>query len=155
MNPTIVTKEAFKGVGVKWSGTFEQAAKREIKELLQNFRIKVSQIKNAINPDTILGLSYHHSVSDFTLYLVVEVENDNNVPDGMESISVPTYTFVGSKYEGEDVHGEYIKLYNWVEQSNYKLDQDVLEHLEEYPIDYNPFTDEPKLNLFIPITEKE
>jgi predicted transcriptional regulator YdeE len=30
MNPTIVTKESFKAVGVKWRGTFEQAAKGEI-----------------------------------------------------------------------------------------------------------------------------
>jgi predicted transcriptional regulator YdeE len=72
----------------------------------------------------------------------------------MVSISVPTYTFVTTSYEGDNTYGEYVKLYEWIELNNYQLDQQELESLEKYPIDYNPLTDVPKLEIFIPIKEK-
>ena len=152
MKVEIVNKKGFKAIGVKWSGTFEQAAKGEIKNLLEEFRSKSISIKNAVNTDTILGLKYHNIENGFTIYLVIEVENYDEVPETMEVISVPAYTFVTTTYTGNDKHSEYMKLYNWIEDNGFKLNQQVLEHLEEYLID-NTIEDTQRLKLHIPIVQ--
>ncbi|WP_243299721.1 GyrI-like domain-containing protein [Bacillus litorisediminis] len=155
MEISVVTRSAFKGIGVKWSGTYEQAAKGEIRTVHQKFRNELDQIKNRVNPNIITGLSYHNDANSFTYYLVAEAENLDFIPEGMETISVPSYTFVTSSYEGEQVHEAYTQLHQWIEQNGYILDQDELHYLEEYPVDYNPLTDHPHLKIHIPVKEKE
>ncbi|MCM3572617.1 GyrI-like domain-containing protein [Mesobacillus subterraneus] len=144
-------KEAFKAIGVKWVGTFEQAAKGEIKVFHKNFLNSKKQINNAVNPENIIGLSYHITENGFTYYLALEVEEGTAIPEGMEFISVPACTFATTEYKGAAVHEAYTALYTWIKQNGYNLRQSDLEHLEEYPGSFDPVTDVPELKINIPI----
>jgi predicted transcriptional regulator YdeE len=151
MEVKVHNKKAFRAIGVKWTGTFEQAAKGEIKIFHKNFLEKKNQIQNSIQRDKVVGLSYHINENGFTYFLVLEVENASSVPEGMEAISVPEFTFASTEYKGTQVHEAYTGLYTWIKENGYSLNQSDLEHLEEYPGSYNPETDVPELKLHIPI----
>ena len=151
METKIVNKEAFKAVGVKWIGTFEQAAKGEIKDFHKKFLNSKNQIKSAVNPENIIGLSYHITEQGFTYYLALEVEEGTAIPDGMEMISVPACTFATTEYKGAAVHEAYTALYTWIKEHGYTLGHGDLEHLEEYPGSFDPVTDVPELKIHIPI----
>lgn len=151
MEAKLVNKEAFKAIGVKWVGTYEQAAKGEIKIFHKEFLKRKKEIKSAVNYENILGLSYHNTESGFTYYLALEVEDASNVPEGMEALSVPSYTYAYTEFKGSAVHEAYTKLYTWIKQNGYNLTQSDLEHLEEYPGSFDPVTDVPELKIHIPI----
>lgn len=151
MDTKIVKKEPFKAVGVKWIGTFEQAAKGEIKNFHKGFLERKNEIECAVNPDNILGLSFHINETGFTYYLALEVEGTVAIPEKMELITVSPYTFVTTEYKGTAVHEAYTALYTWIKQNGYNLSQIDLEHLEEYPGSFDPLTDEPELRIHIPI----
>jgi len=151
METKIVNKEAFKAVGVKWIGSFEQAAKGEIKSFHKEFLERKNEIKGAVNPENIIGLSYHITENGFTYYLALEVEEGTAIPEGMEFISVPACTFATTEYKGAAVHEAYTALYTWIKQNGYNLSQSDLEHLEEYPGSFDPVIDVPELKINIPI----
>ena len=151
MEAKVENKEAFKAIGVKWVGTFEQAAKGEIKVFHKNFLNSKKQINNAVNPENIIGLSYHITENGFTYYLALEVEEGTAIPEGMEFISVTACTFATTEYKGAAVHEAYTALYTWIKQNGYNLRQSDLEHLEEYPGSFDPVTDVPELKINIPI----
>jgi predicted transcriptional regulator YdeE len=151
MNAKIVKKEPFKAIGVKWIGTFEQAAKGEIKSFHKGFLERKNEIECAVNPENILGLSYHINETGFTYYLALEVEDTVDIPEEMELITVPAYEFASTEYKGTAVHEAYTSLYTWIKQNGYSLEQSELEHLEEYPGSFDPLTDEPELKIHIPI----
>ena len=152
MEARIVKRSKFTAVGVKWVGTFEQAAKGEIKVFHKEFLKRKAEIKSAENPENIIGLSYHITENGFTYYLALEVEDASTIPEGMEAITVPSYTFASTEYKGTEVHEAYTGLYTWIKQNGYTLSQSNLEHLEEYPGSFDPVTDVPELKIHIPIT---
>ncbi len=151
MEAKLVNKEAFKAVGVKWTGTFEQAARGEIKNFHHEFLNRRNEVKHAVDAENIIGLSYHITEHGFTYYLALEVEDRQSIPDGMELITVPAHTFASLDYKGSAVHEAYTSLYTWVKQNEYTLKQGELEHLEEYPGSFDPLTDVPELKIHIPI----
>lgn len=147
----IVNKEAFKAIGVKWIGTFEQAAKGEIKSFHKGFLERKNEIKSAVNTENILGLSFHINENGFTYYLALEVEDTTIIPEEMELITVPAYTYASTEYKGTAVHEAYTALYAWIKKNGYSLSKGELEHLEEYPGSFNPLQDAPELKINIPI----
>lgn len=147
----VVNKDAFKAVGVKWVGTFEQAAKGEMKIFHKEFLKRKTEIKSAVNPENIMGLSYHITENGFTYYLALEVEDGTAIPEEMELITVPACTFAIIEYKGEVVHEAYTYLYTWIKENGYSLIQNGLEHLEEYPGSFDPVNDVPELKIHIPI----
>ena len=151
MEIKIVNKEEFKAIGVKWIGTFEQAARGEIKGFHKEFLERRHDIKGAVNPENIFGLSYHINDNGFTYYLALEVEGTPAIPEDMELITVPAYAYASTEYKGTEVHEAYTGLYAWIKQNGYALNKSELEHLEEYPGSFDPVTDVPKLKINIPI----
>ncbi|CAM3727041.1 GyrI-like domain-containing protein [Mesobacillus thioparans] len=151
MGAQMVYKEAFKAVGVKWVGTFEQAARGEIKNFHHEFLKRKNEVKHAVDAENIIGLSYHITEKGFTYYLALEVEDTQSIPDGMELITVSAHTFASLGYKGSAVHEAYTSLYTWVKQNGYTLKHGDLEHLEEYPGSFDPLTDVPELKIHIPI----
>lgn len=148
----LTQKNGFNGVGVKWVGTHEQAANGELRVLLHEFKQKIGQIKNVVHNDAIIGVSYTIDENSFKNYFVVETANCQEVPDGMECISIPSGLYVTSYYNGYDTQSEYIKLFQWIEENGYKYNP-ALHSLEFYPIEYNPLSDIPKLTIYLPIKE--
>lgn len=151
MEMKILNKEAFKAIGAKWVGTFEQAARGEIKSFHKEFLERRNEIKGAVNPENILGLSYHINENGFTYYLALEVEGTTAKPEEMELINVPAYSYASTEYKGTAVHEAYTGLYTWIKENGYSLKESDLEHLEEYPGSFDPLTDAPELKIHIPI----
>lgn len=153
MEAKVVNKKPFKAVGVKWFGTFEQAAKGEIKIFHKEFLKRKTEINNAVNPENIIGISYHITENGFTYYLALEVENGTSIPEEMELITVPASRFASIEYKGKEVHEAYTFLYTWIKENGYTLTQNGLEHFEEYPGSFDPVNDVPELKIHIPIMD--
>ncbi|GER67507.1 hypothetical protein BpJC7_29410 [Weizmannia acidilactici] len=152
MEVQIVQKHAFNAIGGKWTGTFEQAARGEIRKFFHAFKQKMGKIRHVLHPDVIIGLSYHTDEDGvFSFYLVQEVAYIEAVPEGMTSLTVPAYTFAAAKYKGSAVQEAYADLYKWIKQNGYTVYQGQLEHREDYPASYQPLSDEPNLTIHIPL----
>jgi predicted transcriptional regulator YdeE len=151
----IKKREAFKAVGVRWQGTFQQAQAGEIKDIMQQFRTRLPELPNTINKESILGVSYDIDDKGFTYYLCCEVIGENTLLEDMVEVNVPALTYASYQHKPEEnVSESYTAVYNWIKESGYQLDDQVnLEHLEIYPSDYHPINDRPRLTINIPVKQ--
>lgn len=152
--PVIVTKPAFHAVGLKWEGTFAEAAAGGIRLVHQEIQRRFREIPHVVNPDKLLGLSYHAQPegNGFTHYAVVEVAKVEQIPSGMVQVSVPTLTY--AKYEhrkGLEIEQSYQNIYAWIEQQGFSPLKGGLTHFEEYPMNQDPHTKAPEFTILIPI----
>jgi len=148
----IVTREAFQAVGLKWEGTFAGASAGEIRVIHTEMQKRLQEIKHVLNPDKLLGLSYHMTEVGFTHYAVVAVEQLEDIPDGMVTIAVPSLTYAKCEHaKGHSIEKSYNHIYAWIEQQGYKVHQDDMTHFEEYPMQQDPYSQEPEFTIRIPI----
>ncbi|WP_168413085.1 GyrI-like domain-containing protein [Bacillus salacetis] len=151
MKPRIVEKEGFKALGFKWQGTFDEASQGGIQKLFPELQAVTEGIENKVNPGIVIGVSYHNLTGGLTYYLCSEVSEIEEIRYGLEIVEVPAYTYAVLEHEGPDVMASYQRLYSWIEENGFSLNQQILEHLEEYPSDYQPYSDELKLIIHIPV----
>ncbi|WP_113929624.1 GyrI-like domain-containing protein [Bacillus sp. P14.5] len=151
MKPRIMKKEGFKALGLKWQGKFEEASQGGIQKLFLELREVTDGIENKAEPGIVKGLSYHNLTGGFTYYLCQEVNDIGEIRYGLEIIEVPAYTYAVLEHKGAEVMNSYGVLYQWIEEQGYSLNQQILQHLEEYPADYHPYEDEPNLLIHIPV----
>lgn len=148
----LMTKEAFQAVGLKWEGTFAEAGAggiRAVQTVLQN---RLKEIKHIVNPDKLLGLSYHVTEGGFTHYAVVEVERAEDIPDGMTLVAVPTLTYARCQHQkGQNIETSYTNMYAWIENQGYSLHNGDLTHFEEYPMKQDPYDRDPEFIIMIPV----
>jgi len=154
----IVTKPAYRGVGLKWEGSYEEVS--TLGKLVENMRSKVGELVHAIDPKTQLGLSYHLRQDGFVHYSVFEVSEDQQVPDGMVEIHVPKMTYMLTHHKkGQDIGQTYEKVLKWVKESDFipyvepnvnYYDDLPIKH-ERYPMDRD--INEPHFDILIPIEE--
>ncbi|MBB6454052.1 putative transcriptional regulator YdeE [Salirhabdus euzebyi] len=151
----VVNKEAFKAVGLKWEGTFEEAGAGEIRKVHAQMQERLNEIQHVVNPETLLGLSYHARPDGkgFTHYAVVEVEKIEEVPTNMVSLSVPTLSYAKCGHKkGQDISQSYNNIYAWIASQGYKENNvDHLTHFEKYPMKQDPYTEEPEFEILIPV----
>lgn len=158
----LITKPAFRAVGLRWSGTFAEAGAGGIRAVQQELKSRLHEITNAIAPDLLLGLSYHArpDADGFTHYAVIEVEQSGNVPEGMEQIEVPALVYAKCEHrKGQVVEQSYRNIYTWIGNQGYEIDDVAagLTHLEIYPMSQNPYAKEEELEfvMMIPLQIKE
>ncbi|WP_456272106.1 GyrI-like domain-containing protein [Bacillus sp. AK031] len=151
MEPKIIKRDGFKALGFKWQGTFEEASQGGIQKLFAQLRDVSESIENKVEPGIVKGLSYHNLSNGLTFYLCYEVSEIEDIEYGLDIIEVPAYTYAAMEHEGTEIMQSYQALYSWIEESEYSLDQQILEHLEEYPSDYDPAEDDLKLKIYIPV----
>ncbi|WP_237700162.1 GyrI-like domain-containing protein [Caldalkalibacillus thermarum] len=121
LNLEIVNLPAYAAVGLKWQGTFEQAAQGEIRSVIRKMQERLHEIENRVDPHFILGLSYHDIPGGFTHYSVVKVDDVFHVPEGMTSISVPALTYVSKMHtQDESIEHAYLGIAEWIEANGYK-----------------------------------
>jgi predicted transcriptional regulator YdeE len=153
MEPKIVRKEGFKALGMKWQGTFEEASKGGIQKLFPELKAVSDGIENKAEPGIAIGLSYHNLTGGLTYYLCHEVSEIGEIRYGLEIVEVPPYTFAVLEHQGPEIMESYQLLYSWIEEQGYSLDQQILEHLEEYSAEYDPQQGDLKLNIYIPVKQ--
>lgn len=149
---TIISKESFVAVGFKWEGTFAEARAGEIRDVQEELKRRLPEIKHVTRPDILLGLSNHDRPDGFTHYAVVEVEQIDEVPTGMIQLSIPTLTY--AKYEhkkGQNIEQSYTNLFAWIESKDYSWNKDIITHFEEYPMSQDSYTNDPEFAMMIPI----
>ncbi|HAG01157.1 MULTISPECIES: effector binding domain-containing protein [Paenibacillus] len=151
----LTTKEAFQAVGLKWEGTFADAAAGGIRAVHRQLQERLEEIPHAIHKDTMLGLSYHAfpGGEGFIHYAAVEVEKLGKVPDGMVNVSVPTLTYAACQHSKEQaIEASYTNIYNWIKEQGYKeYSPDHLTHFEKYPMSQDPYDDHPEFVIMIPV----
>lgn len=148
----LVTKETFQAVGLPWTGTFAEAQAGGIRVVLTEMQNRLSEIQHVLEPNLLLGLSYHNVPGGFTHYAVVQVGEVEDIPEGMVSLTVPTHTYARCEHRKEqDITASYNHIYAWIEQQGYKRLEGDFTHLEEYPMQQDPYTPNPEFIIMIPI----
>ncbi|MGJ9383080.1 GyrI-like domain-containing protein [Salipaludibacillus sp. CF4.18] len=152
---TVVSKEAFLAVGLKWEGTFEEAAAGEIHHVQKEMHQRLKEISHIVDSKTLLGLSYHANPGElgFTHYAVVEVKGTENIPAEMVSVSVPSLSYATCEHrKDQNIEHSYQNLYKWIEDRGLKTNNSThLTHLEIYPLSQDPYKVDPEFTMMIPI----
>ncbi|MFD0677782.1 MULTISPECIES: GyrI-like domain-containing protein [unclassified Paenibacillus] len=152
---TIITKESFQAVGLKWEGTFAEAGAGGIRAVHTEIKRRLQEIRDVLYPDILLGLSYHINEGGFTHYSVMEVESAEHIPDGMVSITVPTLTYAKCEHKkDQNIDLSYKNMYAWIASQGYQLHKGEVTHYEEYPIHQDPYVKDPEFIIMIPIENK-
>jgi len=126
MQPKIITKPAFKAVGMSYVG------KNEAGEIPQMWGVYNERFKEvaAVN-DICFGLCFSSvegaAEGEFEYVAATEVVDDKNIPEGMVIREVPEYKYAVFTHYGKlDKLGEtYEYIYNtWLPQSSYQVHPD-------------------------------
>jgi predicted transcriptional regulator YdeE len=150
----VVQKSAFQAVGLRWEGTFAEAGAGGIRLVHQAMQQRLHEIPQVLDPEKLLGLSYHAHPGGkgFIHYAVVEVSELGNTPDGMVEISVPALTYAKCQHrKGQAIDRSYQNIYKWIEEQGFAAGQGDLTHLEEYPMRQDPYDKDPEFTILIPI----
>ncbi|BBI36489.1 GyrI-like domain-containing protein [Cohnella abietis] len=148
----LIEKESFNAIGLKWVGTFAEAGAGGIRVVQAEMLNRLKEISHIIHPKTLLGLSYHITEGGFTHFAAVEVEQVENIPEGMTAITVPKLIYASCEHKGDqNIDASYKDIYNWIEGRGFELSKGDLTHLEEYPLHQDPYTKDPEFVIMIPI----
>lgn len=149
---TIVTKGEFVAVGLKWEGTYEEAAAGGIGALQDRMADRVGELAAVVHPETLLGISYVRE-DGFTLYLCFEVAGTNEVPEGMHRITVPAQTYASvRKTKEQSVDVAYRCIHQFMERDGCKRAAGSEMNIEAYSSAHRCASKEPfAMNIFIPV----
>ncbi|MFC5404333.1 GyrI-like domain-containing protein [Cohnella soli] len=128
METTIIQKESFMAVGVSLETLLkDERENRFIPKMHAEFEERIHEIENRIN-DNAIGIfidppNYDYKIDMFKWIAGVEVSQIENIPDGMESITIPQNTYACTIYTGarDQAYQAYDYLYKWVQESEYEL----------------------------------
>jgi predicted transcriptional regulator YdeE/DNA-binding transcriptional MerR regulator len=159
MEPKIISKPAFKAVGLSYVGK-NQAD--EIPKLWDNFNPRYNEI-NASDNSCCYGLCFSTPIDVanletlepgvFEYVAALEVANDKEVPDGMVYREIPAYKYVVFTHHGKlDKLGETYKyIYEtWLPQSEYKNHPDKFD-MEVYTDEFMLGSDDSKFYIYVAI----
>ncbi|RNB92412.1 AraC family transcriptional regulator [Brevibacillus fluminis] len=149
-------KPSFTVAGIKWEGTFEEAAAGGIRDVMQQVKKQAQVVTGGNEPDIHLGLSYHREPGRFIHLSAIQIEDGGQLPEGWETVTVePTTYAVVAHQKGDDIEQSYRTLYAWIEEQGYVRSTDGLTHLEEYPFGQDPYDNQPAFTILIPVQEKK
>jgi AraC family transcriptional regulator len=150
MEPKIVTKPAFKAVGLSYVGKNEQG---EIPQLWGVFNQRSAEIQWRGN--CAYGLCFSNpegaAEGEFEYVAAFEVPNDENIPADMVYREVPEYKYAVFTHHGKlDKLGEtYEYIYNtWLPQSDYEVHPDKYD-MEVYDERFKPDSDESAFDIYV------
>jgi AraC family transcriptional regulator len=150
MEPKIVTKPAFKAVGLSYIGKNEQG---EIPKLWGDFNARCDEIPDTINGA--YGLCFSNiegaSEGEFEYVAAAEVQNDHTIPDDMVYREVPEYKYAVFTHQGKlDKLGEtYAYIYeNWLPQSGLELHPSRYD-MEVYDERWIPDSDDSAFDIYV------
>ncbi len=161
MEPKIVTKSAFKAVGLSYIGKNEAG---EIPKMWDVFNERFLEFNN-IDQTCCYGLCFSTPVEDkkleslepgvFEYVAGVEVADDQEIPKGMVYREVPENQYLVFTHHGKlDKLGETYKyIYEtWIPQSNHKVHPSKFD-MEVYTDEFIMDSDESKFYIYVAIEE--
>ena len=156
MEPKFIAKPGFKTVGMIYTG---KAGTDEIPELWGKFAQKMGNVPNRVNKDVCYGVvnPFGSKEEEGTIDYVaaVEVENFDNIPDGMVTAEIPEAYYAVFTHKGQIknfmetikyVYGE------WLPKSEYNLTGTP--ELEIYDERFNPEADDSECDIYLPVAKK-
>jgi predicted transcriptional regulator YdeE len=157
INDTIVvTKEAYRAIGLKWEGTFAEAGAGGIRRIHEQLRERMREIPQPASMTHFYGLSYqaYPGNAGFVHYAVVETTDDAGyVPEGMTAVEVPTLSYAKCEHaKGQSIDKSYRNVYEWIERQGYAaVSPGELTHCEIYSLSRDPYDPDPEFTIMIPI----
>lgn len=151
----VIKKSSFYFIGLKWTGTYEAAAHGEIHPVIQASKERLRELELANDESNLIGLSYHDRPDGFTYYIGTEAIKTQPIPADMHGIIVPSHHYAVIEHEGQHAWKSYEKLYRWVENQGYHLHLHGFDHLDVYPMNYDPFKMSPTLTIGVPIKKRD
>jgi AraC family transcriptional regulator len=153
MEPKIVTRPAFKAVGMSYVGKNEHD---EIPQMWDAFNRRMEEIKSSSDKEY-FGLCFGEpegvKEGEFEYVSAALVADDQDIPDGMVYREVPEYKYAVFIHHGKlDKLGEtYEYIYNtWLPQSSQQLHPDKFD-MEVYDEDFAIDSDESKFYIYVAI----
>ena len=153
MDPKIVTKPAFKTVGLSYVGKNQHD---EIGQLWGRFMPRINEPQR-INPQTSYGLCISAlegvQEGEFEYVAAVEVADDSHIPAGMVYREVPERKYAVFTHHGklEKLHDTYQYIYDTaLAQAGLQVHPDRYD-MEVYTEDFTPGSDDSKLYIYVAI----
>lgn len=161
MSYEIITLPGYRAIGLKWEGTFSEIVPN-LKNVIRQMEERAIELDYKLNPHVQLGLSYHVIENGFVHYAAYEVNDHQEIPDGMIEIKIPQLTYVKTTHhKGEDIQKTYMDLHEWLLDSDYSAFMEAGVHYydpympikhERYPVDRDH--SDPHFDIYIPIVRK-
>jgi len=153
MEPKIVTRPAFKAIGMSYVGKNEND---EIGQMWGVFNQRMGEIKASSNEEY-LGLCFSNpegaKEGEFEYVSAALVADGKGIPEGMVYREVPEYKYVVFTHHGklDKLRETYEYIYNtWLPQSGHKLHPSKFD-MEVYDKDFAIEKDESKLYIYVAI----
>jgi predicted transcriptional regulator YdeE len=160
VNYEVITLPAYRAVGLRWEGLYSEIVPN-LKNVIRQMEHRSDELKNKMNPNIQLGLSYHVVENGFAHYAVFEVTEEQELPDGMIEIRVPEWTYVRTTHnKGQDIQKTYTDLHNWVFNSDFTpLREAGVEYYDDMPIKHEHYPvdrerEDEHFDIYIPIVKK-
>ncbi|MGD7046053.1 GyrI-like domain-containing protein [Jeotgalibacillus proteolyticus] len=147
----IMRKSSFYFIGLKWTGTYEAAAHGSIQPVIQASKDRLQELQLTNEHSNLIGLSYHDRIDGFTYYIGTEAIKSQPIPPDMHKIIIPSHDYAITEHKGQHAWKSYEQLYRWVEEHGYHMNGSGFNHLDVYPIDYDPFKLNPSLTIGVPV----
>ena len=160
MQPKFVKKDAFKVIGIEDNFTMENNI---IPQMWDKFLPRMIEIKNPVHQGVALGICFTpetvkctEDINDktvFTELVCIEVNNTDNIPDGMIAKSFPAneyavFTHKGSLAKLKDTYNFIYK--EWVPKSGCELTEYY--EFELYDRRFNPMDQEnSEIDIYLPV----
>jgi len=145
-------------VGMKATMSFSTISE-DTGKLARQFMPRLREINNRVNNYTLSLQNYddfdYHKVSptmNFEKWVGVEVSNLDNIPEGMETLTINPGNYLVIDFKGS--MQEFVKTWNyihsqWLPNSEYKLDNRP--NFEKLSPSYNPMNAVNEEEIWIPI----
>jgi len=153
MEPKIVTRPAFKTVGLSYVGKNQND---EIGQMWGRFIPRINEPKR-IDPEVSYGLCFTDvkaaKEGEFEYVAAVEVQDNQDIPAGMVYREVPEHKFAIFTHHGklESLRETYQYIYNTgLAQAGLQVHPDKYD-MEVYNEDFTPGSDDSKLYIYVAI----
>ena len=155
MEPKIVSKPAFKSIGLSYVGKNEQG---EIPQMWGTFNARAGELfAQSTNKSCCYGLCFTRpeelKEGEFEYVAAFEVADDLNIPEGMVYREVPAHKFAVFTHKGKlDTLGKtYQYIYEtWLPQSGLEVHPDKFD-MELYDERFIPDSDESEFDILVAI----
>jgi AraC family transcriptional regulator len=148
MEPKIVTRPAFKVVGMRYSGRNP----RQLPRLWQTFGPRTGEVRHRVNPDVSFGLTvgYDERTRRFDYIACVEVERIEDIPEGMVGWEVPEQRYAVFPC----AMPTFVKTYNyvkktWIPANGYEFAG--FPEFERYGDSFNPMDRHSEYEFYMPV----
>jgi predicted transcriptional regulator YdeE len=152
----IVELPAYKGIGLKWEGSYIEVG--DLKSVINTMSSRVGELEHAVNPDLQLGLSYHLRPDGFVHYSVYEVGEEQQLPEGMIEIQIPKMTYLKVYHQkGQNIGQTYGEIFRWMKHSDYDTYREPgVEYYDVLPIKHERYPKDrdikdPHFEIYIPV----